>query len=60
MPLNSLFAGTTFDDAKIRLIIDAFDDAVAHLKAAGGLLSDPTAIARMTLAKRIIAMSNVR
>ena len=57
MPLNVLLAGTAFDDAKIRRIIDAFDAAVAHLKAASALSSDPAAPARMTLAKRIIAMA---
>ena len=57
MPLNVLLAGTAFDDAKIRRIIDAFDAAVAHLKAASAISFDPAASARMTLAKRIIEMA---
>ena len=59
MPLNLLFAGTTFDDAKIRRIIGAFDAAVDHLGTITGPLSDPiqAPLARMMLAKRIFAMA---
>jgi hypothetical protein len=60
MPLNLLFAGKTFDEAKTRRIIDAFDAAVANLGTQSGPLSDPVQapIARMTLAKRIFAMAD--
>ena len=59
MPLNLLFAGTAFDDAKIRRIIDAFDGAVNHLGTITGPLSDPVQapLARMTLGKRIFDMA---